>query len=462
MAGDGLVDLSLFATSPADDRHFAVLRETPPERNYRSQSELSFPPSWRAAMKPLPAVPTRRLCKRSAIRGQHDANSRCILERIKRIRVADHAGVASPTIQQRRSATTTPPLTLNVSASRLDATATPQVTLSGPPLVTRDGRDSRPTLIWMPNEQMWLVQSERPQDINHYFWVLRSSPNQPAIRYARSEPSPDSNTHLDLSPLSPVRSQFLSLIETSDQGRLTPLFQEAVQTVPLTDISSVAMPEFVPASDVSVAMPAFVPASDFSVSRPPLPSPPASDRKTAEASWPDDSSEYESYHTASSFRMTRSSSHDEPRIVFPQLAWQSSWEVADLTDEGEDRMLVSTPPRQLHSDARPEREGRMMPVSHPWTHQSEGYPPEDSILVSPLWTHQRGDYSSEGSMLVSPSWVHQSEYYPPEDSMPVTPPEAWKSPSRRSLPAPSDESAGVSSSTPISPPSIVSPQWGKS
>lgn len=449
MAGDGLVDLSLFATSPADDRHFAVLRETPPERNYRSQRELSCPPSRRAAMKPLPAVPTRRLCKRSAIRGQHDANSRCILERIKRIRVADHVGVTSQTIQQRRSATITPPLTLNVSASRLDATATPQVTLSGSPLVTRDGRHSRPALVWMPNEQMWLVQSERPQDVNHYFWGLRSPPNQPAIRYTRSEPSPDSNTHLDLSPLSPVRSQFLSLIETSDQGRLTPLFQEAVQTVPLTDISSVAMP-------------AFVPASDISVSRPPLPSPPASNRETVEASWPDDSSEYESYHSASSYRMTRSSSHDEPRIVFPQLAWQSSWEGTDLPDEGEDRMLVSTPPRQLHSDARPEREGHMMPASHPWTHQSEGYPPEDPMLVSPLWTHQRGDYSSEGSMLVSPPWAYQSEDYLPEDSMLVAPPEAWKSPWRRSLPAPGDESTGVSSSTPISPPSIVSPQWGKS
>lgn len=448
MEGDGLVDLSLFATSPADDRHFAVLNETPPERNYRSQREHSCPPSRRAAMKPLPAVPTGRLCKRSAIRGRHDANSRCILERIKRIRVADHAGVTSPTIQQRRSATTTPPLTLNVPASRLDATAIPQVTLSGPPLVTRAGRPSGSELVWMPDQEMWLIQSEREQDVNHYFWGLHSPPNQPAIRYTRSEPSPNSNTHFDLSPLSPVRSQFLTLIEPSDQGRPTPLFQEAVRTVPLTDISPAAVSAFVSASNVS-AFPS------------PPPSPPPSNRERNEASWPDDSSEYESYHTASSFRMIRSSSHDEPRIVFPQLAWESSWEGTDLPDESEDRIPVSPPPRQLHSDAEPEREGRMMLASPPGTRHSEDYAPEDSMLVSPHWAHQSENYSSEGSELVSPPWAHQSEGYLPEGSMLVSSPEAWQPPWSRSPPAPGDESAGVSSSSPISPPSVGSPKWEK-
>lgn len=447
MAGDGLVDLSLFAISPADDRHFTVLNETPPERNYRSQRELSCPPSRRATMKPVPAVPMGRLCKRTAIKGRHDANSRCILERIKRMRVADHAGVTSPTIQQRRNVTTTPPLTLHVPASRLDSTATPQVTLSGPPRVTRDGRHSRPVLVWMPDEKMWLVQTNREQDINHYFWGLHSPPNQPAVRYTRSEPSPDSGTHFDLSPLSPVRSQFLSLMETSDQGRLTTLFQEAVQTVPLTDISPATMPALASAANVSACP-----------SR--LPSPPASNREMNEASWPDDSSEYQSYHTASSFRMIRSSSHDEPRIVFPQLAWESSWEGTDLPDEGEDRMLVSPPPRPPHSDAEPEREGRNKLLSPPWTHQSEDYPPEDPMPVSAPRTHPSEDYSYEGSLLVSPFWAHQSEDYPPESSMLVSPPEAWKSPWRRSPPAPGDELTGDSSSTPISPPFAVSPKWG--
>lgn len=440
-----MVDLSLFATSPADDRHFAVLNETPSERNYRSQRENGFPTSRRAAMKPLPAVPTGRLCKRSAIRGRHDANSRCILERIKRIRVVDHAGVTSPTIQQRRSASATPSLTLNVPASRLDATAIPQVTLSGPPLVTRDGRPSGPALIWMPDQQMWLNQSGREQDVNHYFWGLHSPPNRPAIRYTRSEPSPNSNTHFDLSPLSPVRSQFLTLIETSDQGRLTPLFQEAVQTVPLTDISPAAMSAFVSASNVS-AFPS------------PPPSPSASNRETDEASRPDDSSEYESFHTASSFRMIRSSSHDEPRIVFPQLAWESSWEGTDLPDESEDRMPVSPTPSQLHSDAEPEREGRMMLLSPSGTRQSEDYAPEDSMPVSPPWAHQSEDYPSDGSVLVFPPWAHQSEGYPPEGSMLVSPTEAWQPPWRSSPPAPGDESAGVSSSSPISPPSAISPK----
>lgn len=398
-----MVDLSLFATSPADDRHFAVLNETPPECIYHSPRELSCPPSRRAALKPLSAVPMGRLCKRRAIRGRHDANSRCILERIKRMRVVDHAGVTSPTIQQRRSAATTPLLTLSLQPPRLDASATPQVTLSGPLEVTPDGRHSGPSMVWMPDEQMWLIRTEREQDINRYFWGLHSPSNQPGHRYTRSEPSPDSNTNFDLSPLSPVRSQFLSLVDTSDQGRLTPLYQEAVQTVPLTDISPATMPAS--ASNVS-ALPST------------LLSPPASIRETEEASWPDDSSEYQSYHTASSFRMIRSSSQDEPRIVFPQLAWESSWEGTDIPDEDGGRMLVSTPPWQPHPDAEPAWENRMMLVSPPWTQRSVDYPPEDSMLVSP--------------------------------------PETWQSP-WRSSPVSRDESAGVSSSTPISPPSAIFP-----
>lgn len=409
MAGDGLVDLSLFATSPADDRHFAVLNESPPELFYRSPRDLSCPPSWRAALKPAPAVPMRRLCKRRAVRGRHDENSRCILERMKRMRVVDHAGVTSPTIQHRRSATNTPLLTLSVAGPRLDATARPPANLSEPLEVTRDGSHSRPSMVWMPDEEMWLVRTQR-EHVNNYFWGLHSSSsssNQPARRYTRSEPSPDSNTHFDLSPLSPVRSQFLSLIDTSDQGRLTPLFQEAVQTVPLTDISPAAMPTS---------------ASNLSAPQFPPPSPLASNRDPEEASWPDDSSEYQSYHTASSFRMIRSSSQDEPRIVFPQLAWESSWEGSDTADGGEGRMIVSTSPWQPHPDAEPEREDRRMLVSPPWAHQSVDYPPEYSMLVSP--------------------------------------PEAWQSPWRITPPASVDASVSVSSSTPISPRSAVSPQWG--
>lgn len=400
MAGDGLVDLSLFAISPADDRHFAVLNETPPDGIYRSPRELGWPSSRRAALKPLPAVPTGRMCRRRPIRGRHDENSLCILERIKRMRAVDHAGIPSPTIQKRRSATTTSLLTLTVPAPRLHATATPQVTLSGPLEVTRDGSHSGSSMVWMPDEQMWLIRSEREQDVNHYFWGLHSPSDRPGRRYTRSEPSPDSNTHFDLSPLSPVRSQFLTLIDTSDQGRLTPLFQEAVQTVPLTDISPAAMPvsEYAPPSS--------------------LPLQPASNREPQEASLPDDSSEYESYHTASSFRMIRSSSQDEPRIVFPQLAWESSWEGTDIPDEGQGSMLVSTPPWQPHSDAELEREDRMP--------------------------------------LVSPPWAHQSVDYPLEDSMQVSPQGVWQSPWGGSQPTSGDESAGVSSRTPISPPSVIS------
>lgn len=401
MSGNGLVDLSLFATSPADDRHFAVLNESPPDRFYRSPRDLSCPPSWRATLKPSAAIPTGRLCKRRAARGRHDQNSQCILERIKRLRLIDHAGVTSPTIQQRRSATRTPLLTLSVPGLGLDATARPPANLSEPPEVTRDGSHSRPRMVWMPDEEMWLVRTERDH-ANNYFWGLHSSSNQPARRYTRSEPSPDSNTHFDISPLSPVRSQFLSLIDTSDQGRLTPLFQEAVQTVPLTDIS-----------------PAIIPKSVSSISAPHSLSPStlASNRDPEEANPPDNSSDYESYHTASSFRMIRSSSHDEPRIVFPQLAWESSWEGTDTPDGDEGRMVVPTSPSQSHPDAEPEREDRMILVSPPWAHQSVDCPREQSLLVSP--------------------------------------PAPWG----RTPPA-SVDAVSVSSSTPISPPSVVFPQWG--
>lgn len=243
-------------------------------------------------MKPLPPLPPRRMCRRRPARGRHDVNSRCILMRIKRSRLDEPTGNESPTIQQRRNANTTPQLTLSVPPPPAQAVR-----------LERAESTARPTMIWMPEEQMWLVQEEGDGNPPPSYWDHTPRPGQPEHRYTRSEPSPDSNAHFDLSPLSPVRNQFLSLMESSgrqrlsDRERLNPLFQEAVQTVPWTD---------------------FLPLSPRSSSE-------------MDQDWLSNTSEYQSYHTAAG-----SLAVEEPRIVFPQLAWGDAW-------EGE-RRAVDEPP----------------------------------------------------------------------------------------------------------------------
>ena len=302
---EGLVDLSLFATSPTDDRHFAPPNDPPAEPIYRgvpcyrSQRERNghLPRSF--AMKPLPPLPPRRTCRRRPARGRHDVSSRCILMRIKKIRLDDSTGNESPTIQQRRNANMTPQLPLSVPP--------PPAREERLERVESAERAPRPAMVWLPEEQMWLIQDEADNDAPPYYWDHTPPPGQPEHRYTRSEPSPDSNTHFDLSPFSPVRNQFLSLMESSgrprlsDRERLNPLFQEAVQTIPMTDIS-------------------------------PLSPQPSSEM---DQDWISNDSEYQSYHTAAG-----SLAVEEPRIVFPQLAWENAW-------EGERGRAAEEPPIML-------------------------------------------------------------------------------------------------------------------
>ncbi|KAL8837110.1 MAG: hypothetical protein Q9170_002667 [Blastenia crenularia] len=244
----GLVDLSLFATSPTDDRHFVVDDLPPTDRIFRARTaghasmHYGYPLPQCYTMKPLPPLPRRKYCpKRNLARKAPGFTSRCILTRMKRQRIDDDAFGRGASLQQRRSGPTT---------------ATPRLTLTLPP-----SSASQPTtratsaMIWMPDEQMWLIAEEitgRDQDRSHD----RDSdmPNNFDLSayeentfhyyerpdYPRSEPSPGPYRYYDLTPPeSPVLSQFRSLlIEPRDEERLSPLFQEAVQTVPMSDVAS--------------------------------------------------------------------------------------------------------------------------------------------------------------------------------------------------------------------------------
>lgn len=241
----GLVDLSLFATSPTDDRHFAIDDLPPTDRIFRARPgghasmQYGYPLPRCYTMKPLPPIPRRKLCPKRGSGRVPDFTSRCILTRMKRQRVDDDTFGQGATIQQRRSGPTT---------------ITPQLTLTLPPSST-----SQPTtrtasaMIWMPDEQMWLIGEEitghnhdtannidlSAYDENTFQYTQRPD-------YPRSEPSPGPYTYYDLTPPeSPVLSQFRSLlVEPRDEERLSPLFQEAVQTVPMTDSASLYSQSF--------------------------------------------------------------------------------------------------------------------------------------------------------------------------------------------------------------------------
>ncbi len=154
VGSEGLVDLSLFATSPTDDRHLHVDEPPAAERVFRARPgaqashQYGYPLPRCYTMKPLPPLPPRKLCrKRGTGPGWHpDFTSRCILTRMKRQRADDDTFRRGASIQQRRSGPTT---------------ATPQLTLTLPPSASSqpDNRTSS-AMIWMPDEQMWLIAEE--------------------------------------------------------------------------------------------------------------------------------------------------------------------------------------------------------------------------------------------------------------------------------------------------------------
>ncbi|KAL9116547.1 MAG: hypothetical protein Q9187_006927 [Circinaria calcarea] len=232
----GLVDLSLFAVSPTPNNHQFTVPEIPAYRrgpndtlahpghhdeplDYpRYYAEIPLPGYQRAVHrpvprvsinKPLPPLPQRTLCGRKIAQRRDDANApRCILSRIKRARTAPQATLYTPTIQQRRNLTSAPHLTLSVSQPHRD----------------RDRGGPALPMVWMPDEQMWLIAQDEGFETRHSSsFESRSTHNYIPPRSARSE-----------SELSPVRSQFRTLMERQPERREA-IFQEAIHGVTMFD-----------------------------------------------------------------------------------------------------------------------------------------------------------------------------------------------------------------------------------
>ena len=273
MAGmEELVDLSLFATSPTFDRRFAVPDVTGQQHGNRSDAHplrnLSRPPPRDYLLKPLPPLPRRRMCPtpRCPTPKRCNIESHCIINRIKRARSNEQAPTQTSTLPPRRNQTSPIPQ-LGVSAyqentilqRRNPTSSAPELTLSAP---TSNSRSLSPAsaMVWMPQEQMWLITGEVQRDVISSHEPDAAPPAYtPAYtsrNFTRSEPSPTIRSHHDLTPpMTPVQVQFERLLEQSgreplpqppstlrDEERFSPLFQEAMNSVPMIDPADLAPP----------------------------------------------------------------------------------------------------------------------------------------------------------------------------------------------------------------------------
>lgn len=216
-----LFDLSLFAESPTNDQRFTTYIT---DQHYQSEpaappAEYTRPQPAYHTDKPLPPLPPRRVCPGYSVpRGYEiDPDSRCILQRIKR--------------------TVTPPSTRdNTLLQRRNPTSAPQLTLSVPSSNPRN-RSPASAMVWMPEEQMWLIAGESQRESAPTQTAYPSPPTYSARDHPRSEPLPTVQPHGDLTPpLTPLQSQLMSLYEPRDEERLSPLFQEAMNSVPMMDL----------------------------------------------------------------------------------------------------------------------------------------------------------------------------------------------------------------------------------
>ena len=264
MAGsEELVDLSLFATAPTYDGHFALQNfpeqqqsiqpDAHPLRNFsrplpRDYSSKPLPPLPRRRMCPMPRCPTPRRC---------DIESHCIINKIKRARSHDQAPTQNTNLGQRRNLTSpTPQLGFsayqeNTLLQRRNPTLpAPQLTLSAPQSNSRSPTTAS-AMVWMPDEQMWLIAGEVHRDVTSSHETHAAPPAYTPRSFTRSEPSPTIRSQYDISPpMTPVQVQLESLLEQQgrepyaqppsilrDEERFSPLFQEAMNSVPMMDLA---------------------------------------------------------------------------------------------------------------------------------------------------------------------------------------------------------------------------------
>ena len=146
-----LVDLSLFATSPEDDWRFTTYGIPEPGVAYHAGS---FDSSVRrvensahqlSSMKPLPPLPRTAICQRICVYPTDEPRSRCILQRLRRIRSEEPHGLRATTLQQRRKARGRENLTLRV----------PPPSTQPQPEAMRSDPAPASEMIWLEEEAMW-------------------------------------------------------------------------------------------------------------------------------------------------------------------------------------------------------------------------------------------------------------------------------------------------------------------
>lgn len=275
-----LVDLSLFAESPAGDWRFAALDVPPYSSGWDPTSSNTVPPSRRNfqsqrytgsnlptdcslpasrcieidpplqsddtyhrryydppdqpvvrplprsyTLKPLPALPSRKLCKLKPSKARSEVQTRCILQRLKKTKSEDLTIDRSSSLQLRRNFQSAPQLTLNVPSAQHNHRRAPE-------------------MVWLPDEQMWLVTDQYERDRTPSLFQesapsCRPQPSPSIYPYPDTTPPlmPDipqpRNPFIDAEGLSPIQTQFRSLI--IDEERRSPLFQEATSTIPTID-----------------------------------------------------------------------------------------------------------------------------------------------------------------------------------------------------------------------------------
>lgn len=276
MAGiEELVDLSLFATSPTFDGHFALPDVPGQQHDSRTdahpQRNFSRPLPRDYSSKPLPPLPRRRMCptSRCPTPKRCDTESHCIINKIKRARSNEQAPIQNTNLLQRRSLTSpTPQLGFsayqeNTLLQRRNPTSpAPQLTLSAPQSNPRS-LSTASAMVWMPEEQMWLIAGEvQRDDISSHEPDAAPpayTPSYTPRNFTRSEPSPTIRSQHDLTPpMTPIQVQLERLLEQQrreplpqppsilrDEERFSPLFQEAMNSVPMMDHADIVPPPVV-------------------------------------------------------------------------------------------------------------------------------------------------------------------------------------------------------------------------